>query len=133
MVSVTVNANPLTGWAGDYGLSGSNAGANADPDGDGFSNAQEYAFGLNPTNASGNPAVLSQGSSQVKLTFLQKETGGVTYAVKSASSLSGGFTNSVTPQEAADQTGVPTGYKRYEATLPTSTGRGFLKVEATLP
>jgi hypothetical protein len=134
-VPVTVNPalTPIESWGSEFGLSGSNAGANADPDGDGFSNAQEYAFGLNPTNASGNPAVLSQGSSQVKLTFLQKETGGVTYAVKSASSLSGGFTNSVTPQEAADQTGVPTGYKRYEATLPTSTGRGFLKVEATLP
>lgn len=134
-VPVTVNPalTPIESWGSEFGLSGSNAGANADPDGDGFSNAQEYAFGLNPTNAAGNPAVLSQGSSQVKLTFLQKETGGVTYAVKSASSLSGGFTNSVTPQEAADQTGVPTGYKRYEATLPTSTGRGFLKVEATLP
>jgi endonuclease G len=134
-VPVTVNPalTPIESWGSEFGLSGSNAGANADPDGDGFSNAQEYAFGLNPTNAAGNPAVLSQGSSQVKLTFLQKETGGVTYAVKSASSLSGGFTNSVTPQEATDQTGVPTGYKRYEATLPTSTGRGFLKVEATLP
>ena len=132
-VNVIVAANPVQTWAGSYGLSGASAGASADPDGDGFNNAQEYAFGLNPTNASGSPAVLSQGSSQVKLTFLQKETGGITYAVKSASSLSGGFTNSVTPQEAADQTGVPTGYRRYEATLPTSTGRGFLKVEATLP
>ena len=134
-VPVTVNPalSPIESWGSGFGLSGSNAGANADPDGDGFSNAQEYAFGLNPNSASGNPAVLSQGTSEVKLTFLQKESGGITYAVKSASSLSGGFTNSVTPQEAADQTGVPTGYKRYEATLPTSTGRGFLKVEATLP
>ena len=134
-VPVTVNPalTPIESWGSGFGLSGADAGPNADPDGDGFSNAQEYAFGLNPTSAAGNPAVLSQGSSQVKLTFLQKETGGITYAVKSASSLSGGFTNSVTPQEAADQTGVPTGYRRYEATLPTSTGRGFLKVEATLP
>jgi DNA/RNA endonuclease G (NUC1) len=135
--SVNVTVNPaqtlIESWASQYDLSGIDAEPDADPDGDGLNNAQEYAFGLNPTNASANPAVLSQESSQVKLTFLQKDTGGITYAVKSASSLSGGFTNSVTPQEAADQTGVPTGYKRYEATMPTSTGRGFLKVEATIP
>jgi hypothetical protein len=132
---VTVNPalTPIESWGSGFGLSGADAGPNADPDGDGFSNAQEYAFGLNPSSAGGEPAVLSQEASQVRLTFLRKDAGGISYAVKSASSLSGGFTNSVTPQEAADQTGVPTGYKRYEATLPTSTGRGFLKVEATLP
>ena len=77
--------------------------------------------------------VLSQEASQVRLTFLRKDAGGISYAVKTASSLTGGFTNTVTAQEAADQSGVPTGYKRYEATLPTSTGSGFMKVEATLP
>ncbi len=133
MVSVTVNANPLTGWAGVYGLSGSNAGPNADPDGDGFSNAQEYAFGLNPSVAGGEPAALSQGPSEVKITFLQKESGGISYAVKSATSLSGGFTNTVTPQLSANQGGAPSGYQRYEATIPTTSGRGFLKVEATIP
>ena len=134
-VPVTVNSaqTPIESWGNGFGLSGANAGPNADPDGDGFSNAQEYAFGLNPTNASGNPAVLSQGINEVKMTFLQKETGGVTYAVKGTTSLSGGFTNTVTPQLSADQSGLPSGYKRYEATMPTSTGRGFLKVEATLP
>jgi len=133
MVSVTVNANPLTGWAGNYGLSGANAGADADPDRDGFSNALEYAFGLNPSVPGGEPAALSQGSSEVKLTFLQKEAGGIAYAVKSTANLSGGFTNTVTPQLSVNQSGVPSGYKRYEATIPATSGRGFLKVEATLP
>ena len=132
-VSVTVNANPLVSWSSSYGLSGANAGSNADPDGDGWNNAQEYAFGLNPTNAGGSLASLTQASDQVKLTFLQKDTGGVSYAVKAATSLGGGFTNNIIPQQAADQTGVPAGYKRYEATLPTTGGRGFLKVEATVP
>jgi len=114
-------------------LSGANAGSNADPDGDGWSNAQEYAFGLNPTNSGGSLASLTQTTNQVKITFLQRDTGGITYAVKAATSLAGGFTNSITPQPSADTNGVPAGYKRYEATLPTSTGRGFLKVEATVP
>ena len=132
-MNVIVSANPVQSWAGSFGLSGASAASNADPDGDGLNNAQEYAFGLNPSAASGEPTALSQGPSEVKLTFLQKEAGGIAYAVKSATSLSGGFTNSVTPQESTDQSGVPTGYKRYEATMPTSTGRGFLKVEATIP
>ena len=133
MVSLTVNANPLSSWADGYGLSGANASSSADPDGDGWSNAQEYAFGLNPTHSGGNLATLSQETNQVKLTFLQKDAGGITYAVKSGTSLSGGFSNSITPQLSTNTNGVPTGYKRYEATLPTSSGQGFLKVEATLP
>jgi len=132
-VNVTVNENPMVSWAGNYGLSGANAGSGADPDGDGWSNAQEYAYGLNPTNAGGSLASLAQTTNQVKITFLQRDTGGITYAVKAATSLAGGFTNSITPQPSADTNGVPAGYKRYEATLPTSTGRGFLKVEATIP
>jgi DNA/RNA endonuclease G (NUC1) len=132
-VSVTVNPNPLASWAATYGLSGANAGSTADPDGDGWSNALEYAFGLNPTNAGGTLAMLSQESNQVKLTFLQKDTGGITYAVKSATSLSTGFSNSITPQLSTNTNGVPAGYKRYEATLPTTNARGFLKVEATIP
>jgi hypothetical protein len=134
-VSVTVNPaqTPIESWADGFGLSGSGASSSADPDGDGWSNAQEYAFGLNPTNRGGSLASLTQSTNQVKLTFLQKDTGGITYAVKAATSLVGGFTNSITPQLSADTNGVPAGYKRYEATLPTSTGRGFLKVEATIP
>jgi hypothetical protein len=132
-LNVTAVNPPLVAWAESFQLSGSSAQPNADPDGDGLNNALEYAFGLNPAAAGGEPAVLSPGASQVKLTFLQKDTGGITYAVKAATSLTGGFTNTITPQESLDQSGVPAGYKRYEATLPTSTGRGFLKVEATVP
>jgi hypothetical protein len=132
-LNVTAVNPPLVAWAESFQLSGSSAQPNADPDGDGLNNALEYAFGLNPAAAGGEPAVLSPGASQLKLTFLQKDTGGITYAVKAATSLAGGFTNTITPQESLDQSGVPAGYKRYEATLPTSTGRGFLKVEATVP
>jgi hypothetical protein len=134
-INVTVNSalTPIQAWGSQFGLSGTNADPNSDPDGDGLNNALEYAFGLNPAAAGGEPTVLSPGAGQVKLTFLQRDTGGITYAVKAATSLTGGFTNNITPQESLDQSGVPAGYKRYEATLPTSTGRGFLKVEATVP
>jgi len=42
---------PVETWAAGYGLSGTNADATADPDGDHASNLYEFAFGGNPTNA----------------------------------------------------------------------------------
>ena len=134
-VSGTVSPaqTPYQSWGSGYGLSGTSAEAGADPDGDGWSNAQEYAFGLNPTNSGGSLASLTQTTNQVKITFLQRDTGGITYAVKAAATLAGGFTNNITPQLSADTNGVPAGYKKYEATLSTTNGRGFLKVEATVP
>ena len=131
--TVTAAQTPLEAWAAVYGLTGANAEAGVDPDGDGWSNAQEYAFGLNPTNSGGSLALLSQETNQVKLTFLQKDIGGITYAVKSTTSLSGGFSNSITPLLSTNTNGVPAGYKRYEATLPMTNTRGFLRVEATIP
>ncbi|MFM8655405.1 MAG: hypothetical protein ACKODZ_11895, partial [Verrucomicrobiota bacterium] len=54
-VPVTVNPSltPIESWGSGFGLSGSSAGANADPDGDGVANLTEYALGGNPTQAAG--------------------------------------------------------------------------------
>jgi hypothetical protein len=57
----------LTSWAQLYNLVGIQAAAGADPDGDGWSNAQEYAFGLDPTIAGGSLFAFSQETNQVKL------------------------------------------------------------------
>jgi len=46
------NTTYYADWAGGYGLTGSNAVYNADPDGDARDNLGEYALGGNPTNAS---------------------------------------------------------------------------------
>jgi hypothetical protein len=42
-------------WASNRGLSGGNAASSADPDYDGLSNWQEYAFNLNPKVGNGQP------------------------------------------------------------------------------
>jgi endonuclease G len=132
-VSGTVIAalSPFESWSVGYGLSGANALASADPDGDGLSNLQEYAFGLVPNVAGGTLVKMESSGAGGKITYLQRS--GVTYTVKSASDLAAGFTETVTPSKSSPQpSGLPSGCEQYEATLTTGT-KGFLKVEALVP
>ena len=50
-MSVTVYATAYDVWAASYGLTGSAALPDADPDGDGLSNMQEFLAGTDPTNS----------------------------------------------------------------------------------
>ena len=123
-----VAQTPYQSWAVGYGLSGANAAVGADPDGDGWSNAQEYAFGLVPNVAGGQLVQVPAGGG--KITYLQRS--GVTYVVRSATDLGAGFNGKVDPVQSSPQPeSLPAGYDQWEATMPSG-GRGFLKVEATL-
>ena len=132
--SVTVSGTVLTPWQGwtlAYGLTGSTAVGSADPDGDGWSNAQEYAFGLVPNVAGGTLVKIESSGSGAKITYLQRS--GVMYAVKSSNDLTAWITGTVTPSKSDPQPGgLPSGYEQWEATL-TGGDKGFLKVEAIVP
>ena len=132
--NVTVSGTVLTPWDGwtiIYGLSGTTALASADPDGDGWSNAGEFAFGTSPVDGSSRAVTQTTVTGGIKITYLQRS--GVTYTVKSATDLATGFTGTVTPSITSPQpTGLPLGYEQYEATLSTGT-KGFLMVEAVVP
>ena len=128
LVTVASAETPYQSWAAGYGLSGANAGAEADPDKDGWSNAQEFAFGLVPNVAGGQLVQVPAG--ELKMTYRQR--GGVTYVVRSATSLETGFDGTVTPTRSSSQPSeLPSGYEQLEAIMPSG-GRGFLKVEATV-
>jgi hypothetical protein len=112
-------------------LSGANALASADPDGDGLNNAGEFAFGTSPVNASSRAVTQTVVTGGIKIIYLQRS--GVAYTVKSATDLAAGFTGTVPPSRSSPQpSGLPLGYQQYEATL-TAPDRGFLKVEAVVP
>jgi hypothetical protein len=49
----------FSSWASRYGLSGANAGWNADPNGNGIPNLLEYALGLDPTAVGGSRGTTS--------------------------------------------------------------------------
>lgn len=131
VVTVNPSLTAFQSWIGGYGFSGATALATADPDGDGWSNAQEFAFGLVPNVAGGTLVKIESSGSGAKITYLQRS--GVRYAVKSSNDLTAWITGTVIPSKSDPQPGgLPSGYEQWEATL-TGGGKGFLKVEATVP
>ncbi len=65
LMATPLPQDSLTTWAAQYGLTGPQGEAGADPDGDGFANLAEYALGGNPTNVTGSfgPAVSTTNTS----------------------------------------------------------------------
>ncbi|MBU6183399.1 MAG: Ig-like domain-containing protein [Verrucomicrobia bacterium] len=132
-VHATSNATTFDSWASTVGLAGGNATRTADPDNDGWSNIQEFAFGLDPQTPGGNPISINPDvTSGFKVTFIGRT--GIAYTVKTSTDLASGFNGTASPVESPDTTNLPSpAHKRFEATLPADPGRGFLKIEASVP
>jgi hypothetical protein len=127
-------------WAGGFGLdpnvtTGPNAGApTADPDGDGFTNEQEFAFGTNPTV--GNAALLqatTDGNGNLVFTYIERDAG-VTYAIETRANLSTGSWQAagLTPTVSSDQSGVESGYTRKQFIVADPEGNAFYRVRASI-
>ena len=130
-----LTVNPATtafgSWAAAQGLTGLDAAMTADPDFDGFDNAKEFAFGLDPKSAGSKPLEISKDENgRVKVTFLKRN--GITYTVRIASDLAIGFNGTLQSSPSADESNLPEGYTRHEALLP-SQDKAFIKIEATIP
>jgi hypothetical protein len=124
--------NPLDDYMASFSLTGNDALGTADPDGDGQSNDAEFAFGTDPTSGTSSQTSLVNEPGSIKLIYLQRDLD-VTYTVKSFSDLSTPFDDGVevTPTASNPQpAGLPDGYTQYEASLSTTSGKGFLRVKA---
>jgi hypothetical protein len=139
-VTVSVSVNVTGGdsaydtWAGSYGLDPATDGApTADPDGDSFTNAQEYAFGTSPIVANGVLLTTTASGGNLVVTWLERSD--VTYNVQSTSNLAGSaFANdgTVSVVNGPAEPTPPTGYTRKQITVP-ATGSNFYRVAATVP
>jgi hypothetical protein len=122
--------NAYDTWASDFGLDPATNGApTADPDGDSFTNAQEYAFGTNPTQGTGSLLSSTASGGNLVVTWLQRSD--VTYNVQSTGNLSTSFANdgTVSVVDGPVSPTPPAGYTSKQFTVPAS-GSKFYRVTA---
>jgi formylglycine-generating enzyme required for sulfatase activity len=126
----------IQSWASVYGLTGQAALAESDPDNDGKNNAAEYAFGGNPTTSDQQIVSASPVLGGIKFVWLERKVQGqVTYSPKTSADLALAFSSWVTVNSSESNPqplGISTDYKQMEVVLPTSAGKGFLKIEANV-
>ncbi|MEX1115263.1 MAG: hypothetical protein WEB53_08430 [Akkermansiaceae bacterium] len=121
-------------WVGAWGLSSAISNGTDDPDGDGFDNNEEYAFGGDPTSPTPNLFHIS-GSSISYLGLTDDDT---KYSVQTKTNLATGpWTNYLFPQtNSSDQLSIPlpSFYQRKQLTIPLTPGtNGFYRVNFSNP
>jgi hypothetical protein len=128
-VSVTVNSvdTPWDTWADSYSLAnGTDRAKNSDPDGDGFDNATEFAFGLNPTVREAEVFSATPSGGNYVVTFKKRKLASeATYDFRSSTDLTQAFT----PGTA---TSVDANYEQVSVSIPITGTRGFIRGQATV-
>jgi hypothetical protein len=123
-------------WAESYNLTGANRTHAADPDGDGFSNAHEFAFGTNPNVPNYKLFERTESGGELVVTFLWRiAVADATYDIRRSTDLTAAFANGtgMTVYGVFDQSGLPSfDYERVSVRLPISGARGFIRMEATV-
>lgn len=115
-----------------FGLFADDATLSADPDGDGWSNALEHAFGMNPSLAGGSPTRIRRDGGVLVIGFFARPD--VVYTVRQSTDLvswsDAGVPATASGEPSADS---PPGYTWREAQVPIGGGSRFLRVDASLP
>jgi hypothetical protein len=130
--SVLTYSNWLTNYPS---LSGTNTNRAADPDGDSFNNATEYAFNGNPTV--GSPSMLLSTGSGTNAVFKFVGLQGATtnYTVQNTTNLATGpwINSSVTVSNSTNTNGIllPASYQRREFVVPNGGTNSFYRVTFT--
>jgi autotransporter-associated beta strand protein len=102
-----------------------------DPDGDGFSNLDEFLFGTSPISGTGSLAQIEDTGSGLIVRWNQRATGGSVYVLQESTTL----LDNPWPASSATITDNPVqdipDYVRKEAVIPVSGVRKFVRIHAT--
>lgn len=132
-VTIGVAANAYNSWAAAYSLDPATNGApSADPDGDGFLNSSEFAFGTNP--AVGSPALVrtSTVSGQFVISWMQRIDSPSAYAVQQTANLATGpWASSPASVQPGSGSTPPAGYEWKQISAIPS-GNMFYRIRASL-
>ena len=133
MVSVAISGTPYSNWAAGYSAADLTNPA-ADFDGDGLSNFQEFAFGLNPTLASSVSPITSglHANGQFSYTRRNPALTDLTYAVWTSLDLLTWTEDTLATQTPDSPTADVQTVTVTVTTVPTS-GRLFVRVAAVAP
>jgi len=121
-------------WADSFGLDPAADGApTADADADGFTNAQEFAFGTSPVAATASLLTTQMIGGNLVLMWLER--GDVTYNVQSTGNLATtafAKDGTATVDNGPAEPVPPAGYTRKQFSVPAS-GKNFYRVTAEVP
>jgi hypothetical protein len=125
-------ASDYDDWAGPSGFNLTQA-ATGDDDGDGLTNFEEYAFGLNPTSGSSVSPVTAPNKTAGTFTYTRRKPSlsGLTYTCQSSTTL-GGWTDFPAPVSESSNNGDPV--ETITVTIPAALlaePKLFIRVEAT--
>ena len=131
--SVASADTPWDIWADSYSMAnGTERTKTADPDGDGFNNATEFAFGQNPKVPNAAVFTATKSGANYVVTFKKRKlVSDATYDFRSRTALTQAFSAgaAMTPGAA---TSVDTHYEQVSVTLPIAGTRGFIQGQANV-
>lgn len=129
LITGSVPANAYDVWASSYGLSGADAAATNDYDGDLWNNLLEYALGGNPTNGldKGHPQSWGQGVGNMVYVYPRRKASDLSYWLETSTNLvSNVWTNS---GYAVSGTGtIDAEFDAVTNTVPMADDQGYVRL-----